>query len=115
MNFLSGEIDGNGFFRHAAGVVPLNDHAHGRLVLGVRAEDVISTGNGPSLGPVTLEVVEQMGHESLGYFPFAGVRMAMRLPADSGLGPGDTIEPRLRPGAWRLFKDDAEGRRVESS
>jgi multiple sugar transport system ATP-binding protein len=112
MNFLSGAIE-DGVFRHAGGAIALNDAARGRLVLGVRAEDLLMDGAGPSLGPSTLEVVEQMGHESMGYFPYAGARMAMRLPADSGLAPGDAIEPRLRPGAWRLFADDAQGKRIE--
>ena len=33
-------------------------------------------------------------------------------PKIAGLAPGDTVEPRLRPGAWRLFADDAVGRRL---
>jgi hypothetical protein len=53
-----------------------------------------------------------MGHESIGYFLIAGQRCAMRLAPDSGLNVGDQVEPRLRPGAWRLFADDAEGTRL---
>ncbi len=54
-----------------------------------------------------------MGHESMGYFRLAGERYAMRLAPDSGLSVGDTIEPRIRPNSWRLFADDAEGKRID--
>ncbi|HMO87093.1 MAG TPA: hypothetical protein PKC18_19460, partial [Lacipirellulaceae bacterium] len=80
---------------------------------GFRAEDVLLDGDGPRLGRAVLEVVEQMGHESMGYFRFADRRYAMRLPADTPLGPGDAIEPRLRPRAWHLFSAEREGRRLE--
>jgi ABC-type sugar transport system ATPase subunit len=80
--------------------------------LGVRPEDLDPAAPGPSLGEVTLEVVEQMGHESMGCFRLAGERYALRLAPDSGLSPGDRIEPRLRLGAWHLFADDAEGKRL---
>ena len=113
MNFLHGEIGGDGVFRHATGPIGLGSSARGRVVLGIRAEDVVAHGDGPWMGAATLEVVEQMGHESMGYFQYAGQRIALRLAPDSGLAPGDAIEPRLRPGAWRLFADDAEGRRLD--
>jgi ABC-type sugar transport system ATPase subunit len=114
MNFVRGDL-ADGQFRHAGGAVPLGNGAgrlSGRVWLGVRPEDILAAATGPSFGPVTLEVVEQMGHESLGYFRLGGERFAMRLPPDSGLNVGDHIEPRLRPGSWRLFADDAEGRRL---
>jgi multiple sugar transport system ATP-binding protein len=113
MNFLVGEIDGDGRLRHAAGQVALGASAPGRVVLGFRPEDVLLDGDGPRLGSATLEVVEQMGHESLGYFQWSGARYAMRLPADSGLAPGDEIQPQLRRGAWHLFADDVAGRRLD--
>ncbi len=112
MNFLRGEFEGGGF-RYAGGRIELGNGAAGPGWLGFRAEDLTTGGDGPTLGPVELDVVEQMGHESLGYFQLAGVRHAMRLPADAGLAPGAKIEPRLRRGAWHLFADDEAGRRIE--
>jgi multiple sugar transport system ATP-binding protein len=117
MNFLRGELGAGGVFRHAGGMIELSGSAArdaGRAVLGFRPEDVLLAGEGPRLGPATLEVVEQMGHESMAYFQFAGCRYAARLPADSGRAPGDAVEPRLRPGAWRLFADDEAGQRIDS-
>jgi ABC-type sugar transport system ATPase subunit len=125
MNFLRGDMAG-GVFRHPGGEVPLGDHVDEsvrdsnsavsekllHVWLGFRPEDVAVHGEGPPLGRVELEVVEQMGHESMGYFQLGGARYALRLAADSGLSPGDQIEPRLRPGSWRLFIDDAGGKRL---
>jgi ABC-type sugar transport system ATPase subunit len=115
MNLLSGELNESDAMRHSAGQIQLGADARrkGGVVLGFRAEDVLLDGGGPQLGTARLEVVEQMGHESLGYFQLAGNRYAMRLPADSGLTPGDEITPRLRQGSWHLFADDTEGRRIE--
>ena len=114
MNFISGELV-DGTLRHAGGAIDLGTHApirRGDVWLGARAEDMFTTAVGPSLGPVALEVVEQMGHESVGYFQLAGQRWAMRLAADSGLKAGDRVEPRLREGAWHLFTNDEAGRRL---
>jgi ABC-type sugar transport system ATPase subunit len=113
MNFLAGEIGPDGALRNAGAPIELASAARGRVVLGFRAEDVLLDGDGPRLGSAQLEVVEQMGHESMGYFQLSGTRYAMRLAADSGLQLGDAIEPRLRRCSWRLFADDAEGRRLE--
>jgi multiple sugar transport system ATP-binding protein len=111
LNFLRGDV-ADGLFRHSGGVVQLSDGAAGQCWLGFRPEDVVTAGDGPSLGHAELEVVEQMGHESMGYFQLAGARYALRLPPDSGLAPGDRIEPRLRPGSWHLFAQDESGRRL---
>jgi multiple sugar transport system ATP-binding protein len=117
MNFLAGEIGQDGVLRNAGapiGVsVELGSATRGRVVLGFRAEDVLLDGDGPRLGSARLEVIEQMGYESMGYFQLAGARYAMRLAADSGLQAGDAIEPRLRRCSWQLFADDAKGRRLE--
>jgi ABC-type sugar transport system ATPase subunit len=113
MNFLAGEIGPDGALRNAGTPIELASAARGRVVLGFRAEDVLLEGDGPRLGSAQLEVIEQMGHESMGYFQLASSRYAMRLAADSGLQPGDAIEPRLRRRSWQLFADDAEGRRLE--
>ncbi len=113
MNFIRGTLSA-GRFAFDGRDLPLNDATTGvgSAVLGIRPEDLLAEGSGPTLGPAALEVVEQMGHESLGYFRLAGQRCAMRLAADAGLTPGDMVEPRLRPGAWRLFAADASGKRL---
>jgi ABC-type sugar transport system ATPase subunit len=117
MNFIRGK-QADGVFHHAEGAISLGNGEHrfsgaaGGAWLGVRPEDIYASAAGPSLGSVMLDVVEQMGHESVAYFRLAGERCAMRLPPDSGLNAGDRLEPRIRPDAWHLFADDAEGRRL---
>ena len=54
-----------------------------------------------------------MGHESMGYFKLGGARYALRLAPDSGLSPGNHIEPRLRPSSWHMFADDETGKRLQ--
>jgi multiple sugar transport system ATP-binding protein len=136
MNFIRGEIKAGVFQLNPSGPLPLEGRdgegveagtrekplPNGPAYLGIRPEDLIvgehrlggaaAPGTSATLGPVTLDVVEQMGHESMGYFHLAGERCAMRLAPDSGLTAGDRIEPRLRPGSWNLFADDAEGMRI---
>jgi ABC-type sugar transport system ATPase subunit len=112
MNFLQGELTGGGF-QFSGGQIQLGqNHASQRAWLGIRPEDLLLDGGGPELGEATLDVVEQMGHESMGYFQFAGARHSLRLAPDSGLAPGSVVHPRLRPGAWHLFADDASGKRI---
>ena len=112
MNFVCGTLR-DGRFVVDGRELPLNGAAiSGPAVLGIRPEDLLFGGDGPSLGRVSLEVVEHLGHESLGYFRFSGELWVMRLAADAGLAPGDAVEPRLRLGAWRFFADDASGRRL---
>jgi len=115
MNFLRGRI-ADGAFRHAGGELQLaaNHGAAGAAWLGVRPEDLHTGGAGPPLGQCSLDVVEQMGNESVGYFHLADQRFAMRLPADSGLTAGAPVAPRIRAGAWHLFADDAAGRRIDA-
>jgi multiple sugar transport system ATP-binding protein len=132
MNFIPGEIKGGLFIpKDASGPLALvgrdgegedagtlaNRRPNGPAWLGVRPEDLLYgehrlSDAAVTLGPVTLEAIEQMGYESMGYFTLAGERCAMRLAADAGLAPGDRIEPRLRSDAWRLFADNPEGTRL---
>jgi multiple sugar transport system ATP-binding protein len=113
MNFFAGEV-GNGTFRFAnGGAVPVDGAiAREPAVLGVRAEDLISNGDGLSLGTVKLDVVEQMGHETVVYFDFADKSYVARLPADASVQPGNAVTFKIRPGAYHLFAADDAGRRL---
>jgi multiple sugar transport system ATP-binding protein len=113
MNFFAGEVD-HGTFRFASGgSVPVDGAlASGPATLGVRAEDLISSGDGLPLGTMKLDVVEQMGHETVVYFDFAGSSYVARLPADASVQPGDAVNFTIRPGAYHLFAADDAGRRL---
>jgi ABC-type sugar transport system ATPase subunit len=113
MNFAAGKLNADRFVSHG-GELSLNGcaGASGAATLGIRPEDLVFDGSGPTLGPVIVESIEYLGHESIAYFQFAGQRWAMRLAADAELAPGATIQPRFRPGSWHLFADDAAGLRL---
>jgi ABC-type sugar transport system ATPase subunit len=84
----------------------------GPLRFGVRAEDLVTGGEGFPLATVTLKVVEQMGHESIGYFQLAGRQQVVRLPADARRRPGDSLELMVKPGQWHLFAAEDGGKRL---
>ncbi|MEQ8211581.1 MAG: sn-glycerol-3-phosphate ABC transporter ATP-binding protein UgpC [Lacipirellulaceae bacterium] len=120
MNFLQGTLrDGSFHFESTALDLAAESsdsqvkHTEAAAWLGFRAEDLLLEGPGHALPEVELEVVEQMGHESVGHFTLASQRHAIRLAASSGLVPGDHISPRLRPDSWHLFADDEAGSRLE--
>jgi multiple sugar transport system ATP-binding protein len=117
MNFISGHIHG-GVFKffntngHPPQTISINHQAHeGPAVLGVRPEDLQPRADGASLGTVTLDVVEHMGHETIAHFVLAGADHVARLPADAGVGPGGHLPLSIRPGAFHLFSA-SDGRRL---
>jgi multiple sugar transport system ATP-binding protein len=128
MNFIPGNVQ-HGVFRFessgerdatesavsvAYGEIAVDEHIpEGPVVLGVRPEDLLSHTNGESvpLGPVTLDVVEHMGHETIAHFGLAGGQHMARLTADAGVQPGDRLSLSIRPGAFHLFSGD-DGRRL---
>jgi multiple sugar transport system ATP-binding protein len=101
---------------------------NGPVVLGVRPEDLIVETGGPpvsageppapttqtdgvSLGTVTLDVVEHMGHETIVHFTLAGGDHLARLPADAAIRTGMRVPVAIRPGAFHLFSGE-DGRRL---
>ncbi len=84
---------------------------NGHALLGVRPEDLVARGDGAPLGTVTLDVVEHMGHETIAHFALAGGDHVARLPADTGVQPGDQLPLAIRTGAYHLFSGD-DGRRL---
>ncbi len=121
INFIRGEIE-NGVFRFACQAT--NDQAApageinvdtatpaGPAVLAVRPEDLLARDAGCSLGSVTLDIVEHVGHETIAHFTLAGEEHAVRLSADVNVRPGDRLALAIRPGAYHLFSD-VDGRRL---
>jgi multiple sugar transport system ATP-binding protein len=73
---------------------------------------LVTTGDGVPLAKVTLEVVEQMGHETMVHFTLAGNDHVARLAPDAGAQPGDCLPLSIRPGAFHLFAGDELGQRL---
>jgi multiple sugar transport system ATP-binding protein len=83
----------------------------GAAILGIRPEDLIPGGDGASLGMVVLEIVEQMGHETIAHFSLTGNSHVARLPANAAVQPGDRLPLAIRPGAVHVFSAQ-DGRRL---
>jgi multiple sugar transport system ATP-binding protein len=115
MNFISGKIRSGAFQFEANGegavAVVETNASDGPAVLGIRPEDMVIASDGPTLGTVTLDVVEHMGHETIAHFALAGGEHVARLAADASVGPGDRLSLSIRPGAFHLFSAD-DGRRL---
>jgi multiple sugar transport system ATP-binding protein len=89
--------------------VPLDaELPQGPAMLGVRPEDLLAEANGASLGMVSLDVVEHMGHETIAHFNLAGAQHVARLPATARVQPGDQLPLSIRPGAYHLFAADGQ-------
>ena len=85
---------------------------NGEVVFGVRPEDLMTNGDGLPLARVTLEVVEQMGHETMAHFDLAGDRHVARLPAGTSVQRGDRLALSVRRGSYHLFAPDERGVRL---
>jgi multiple sugar transport system ATP-binding protein len=118
MNFIPGSVQRGVFRFERSGANGSDGHLEvgttvpdGAAVLGVRPEDFVPRDNGSTLGTVTLDVVEHMGHETIAHFALAGSDHMARLSADAGVQPGDRLPLAVRPGAYHLFASD-DGRRL---
>jgi ABC-type sugar transport system ATPase subunit len=119
MNFFAGEVRSGAFRFHVrnsgAGVaaVPIGESVpDGSAVLGVRPEDLLCGGSGISLGNVSVNVVEQLGHEAFAHFTFGGGEHVVRLSANAAVKPGDRLPLVIRQGAFHLFSLE-DGRRLK--
>jgi multiple sugar transport system ATP-binding protein len=110
MNFVDGQID-QGVF-HANGIrLPLTGKnieaktapQNGPAVLGFRPESLTTSDTDPLLAKVRLEVVEQMGYESVVYFSVGGFPMVAKLNGQATVRPGDEVSLHLPLGQWHLF------------
>ena len=113
MNFFPGEVQGGAFRFASGGSIPVDPAiSTGAATLGVRPEDLIIDGDALPLGKMKLDVVEQMGHETIVHFESAGGSYVARLPADVRVQPGDQLPLAIRSQAFHLFAADDTGRRL---
>jgi ABC-type sugar transport system ATPase subunit len=119
MNFFPGEV-AEGSFQLAGGgprlPLPGGPVPPGPAVLGIRPEDfsVAAGGDVIPFATVTVEIAEQLGHETLAHFvlPNAAAAAVARLPGDAPAQPGDRLNLAVRPRGLHLFAADDEGRRL---
>jgi ABC-type sugar transport system ATPase subunit len=117
MTFLPGELTGQGFRPADSDVVlPLGVGAPARpAVLGLRPEGLDLDPSLPSMGDVTLDVVERMGHETLAYFRLHGQACVARLAPEAPLATGQRVTLGLKPDGWHLFAAEGEQRRLSGT
>jgi multiple sugar transport system ATP-binding protein len=77
--------------------------------VGVRPEDIVLNGSGPSARVLT---VEHLGVESIALLDLAGTHIHALLGARTALRKGDEVKASARPGAALFF--DARGERIDA-
>jgi multiple sugar transport system ATP-binding protein len=117
MNFLPGTFavhDGAPCFAAAGISIPLEGYAFearpqqgSAIELGIRPEHVEAGGDLPA----TVEMVEPMGSDQLAWLRLSSHALSMRLPADTPIAAGQSLQLRLPADKLNLF-DAASGRRL---
>jgi multiple sugar transport system ATP-binding protein len=112
MNFLEGELEGGAVvgqgFRIA---LPAGTAADGRsVVVGIRPEALEVTTEGDGALRASVEVVEPMGAEVLAHVGTDAAPMVVRLPGDSTVRAGDSLDLRVEPGSVHVFDPETEER-----
>ena len=120
MNFVDGEIAGNGtkprFHAEsfesdlAADLDPA--HTGRRVILGVRSEHVhVVDENTAGSRPATVSLIEPMGDATLVFFEYgAAKRLVAKVDPDLTLAPGDQIHFKPDPANCHLFDADSGAR-----
>ena len=121
MNFFSGAV-AEGSFQLAAGgprlPLPGAPVPAGPAVLGIRPEDFATAAGGDTIpfATVTVDMAEQLGHETLAHFQMPGAAASAasiaRLPGDAAVQAGDRVDFAVRRQALHVFAADDEGRRL---
>jgi multiple sugar transport system ATP-binding protein len=117
MNFLPGTFalhDGAPHFATAGISIPLDGYGFdarpqqgASVELGIRPEHVEIRGDVPA----TVEMVEPMGSDQLAWLRLASLPLSMRLPAETHIAAGQSLQLRLPADKLNLF-DAASGRRL---
>jgi multiple sugar transport system ATP-binding protein len=120
MNFIDGEIAGNGAaprFRadRLESDLPADldpTHKGRRIVLGVRSEHVhVAKAIEAGAMPATVNLIEPMGDVTLVFFEYGGaIRLVAKVDPDLTLVPGDRIQFKLDPANCHLFDADSGAR-----
>ena len=117
MGLVPGRVSGGAFA--AAGLhVPLNGYEartppeDGRAVeLGIRPEHIVLAPGDPAAIEAPVEVVEPIGSDILVWVRLGGAPIAVRLPAETPVAPGDRL-PVLLPGRRLNVFDAQSGQRL---
>ncbi|MGH7661904.1 MAG: ABC transporter ATP-binding protein, partial [Vulcanimicrobiaceae bacterium] len=118
MNFLDAELvrDGERTYAQAGSVktlVPaalaskLPAQSNGKIVLGIRPEDVRVSGNGETSAKGRVDVVELLGSEQLGFVVVGQQNLLLRTSPDTPLNAGDAIDLNFNVAKMHAFDPDS--------
>jgi sn-glycerol 3-phosphate transport system ATP-binding protein len=119
MNFLTARVDGQAARVELPGgeTLPLSSgfgaYADRAVTLGIRPEHLEMTGNGDGVAHLTIEVVEQLGADTLihGHFGDDRTDLTVRAQGIHRLDPGDVVPFAIATEHLHLF-DPETGRRA---
>ena len=103
MNFVSGNITGDQF-QYAGRSLPVDVKLpDGPAMLGIRPEDLEIETNAPTVLDGIVDVVEQMGHETIVYVQHDDEQAIARLGPDISYAPGQSISLQAKSDSWHFF------------
>jgi len=108
MNFLPGRMEAGTYFSESLEIPfdQLKGETRATVTLGVRPEHLrLEAAANAIVLPVVLEVVEQLGNESLLYFQLEGRQWIARVSSNDDFQPASTLELHLHPEDLHLFAD----------
>ena len=109
MNFWPGRVQDGVFHGERPAVsVPVEQPSIGKVLAGVRPQDLLLDPNG---FPACVVLVESTGQETLVTAAADGVEFVLRLDSECLLRPGEPIRVGVRPGRLHLF-DPETGLRI---
>jgi sn-glycerol 3-phosphate transport system ATP-binding protein len=107
MNFIPVQVAGNGLVLPGGATlrVPLPPaHGDGQAVFGIRPEHLqVAAATGPDTFPLTVEVVEELGADTLVYGRVGEAEVTVRLPGLAPIAAGTLLHLRPEPGALHFF------------
>jgi ABC-type sugar transport system ATPase subunit len=120
MNLISGVLDGAGQLDIAGTKIATTDRAFpkgisGQVVLGIRPESVQIVTGGPDMGdtiPVTVDVVEAQGADTLVFGKTGDQDITIRTDSDCTVKADETLHARLDLEKAHLFDPD-KGERIK--
>jgi len=113
MNFLPGRVEGSRVVLEGGGAVPIAGRARegAQVIAGIRPEHLTPTTEAQRWLGGTLELVEQLGADSLLHVAHHGGTIIVRVPHGASPGFGSTVHVVADPARVHLF-DAATGVRI---
>jgi sn-glycerol 3-phosphate transport system ATP-binding protein len=119
MNLLKGFLNGDGFRVHLSDKItikhnnePFRGLENKHIILGVRPEHVAIDGSGESLGPFRVQVVEELGAETILHGQLEDIEgsLTVRVHDTRGIRKGQVLSASVLPSQTHIFNPSDEKR-----